>query len=92
MKRLFLKIFEMEAPAADAREQMLTWLLQRGGLRVSGDLNAIAGKCHGFYFEDLEALVFHALRMNYGEGSGGFINEKHFFKALGNYDSNAGDG
>lgn len=83
LKRMFLKIFDIETPTASEREQILSWLLTRKNLNISGDLNAIASKCHGFYYEDLEALVFHALKMNYADQFDGFINEECFFKALG---------
>lgn len=86
LKRMFLKIFNIEVPTVAQREQMLLWLLKCKGLKPPSDLNAIASKCHGFYYEDLEALVFHSLKMSYSCGlNDGPINEEHFFKALGNY-------
>lgn len=86
LKRIFLKIFDIDAPTVTQREQMLLWLLNHKNLNIRGDLNAIASKCHGFYYEDVEALVFHALKMNFTEGFDGFINEECFYKALGNDD------
>lgn len=82
---MFLKIFDIQVPSVLEREQMLSWLLLCKSLKLRGDLNAIASKCHGFYYEDLEALVFHAVKINYGYGfDDGFINEESFLKALGN--------
>lgn len=84
LKRIFLKIFDIDAPSVTQREQILQWLLNRKHLNIRGDLNEIASKCHGFYYGDLEALVFHALKMNFTEWFDGFINGECFFKALGN--------
>lgn len=81
---MFLKILDIEAPTVIQREQILLWLLKSKNIQIEGDLNVIASKCHGLYYEDLEALVFHALKMSYSDGFEGFINEKYFFKALGN--------
>lgn len=83
LKRTFLRIIDIRAPTPQEREGMLRWLLQYKGFNIKGDLLAVASKCHGFYYEDLEALVFHALKMKYSNGFEGFIEEDYFFKALG---------
>lgn len=64
---------------------MLQWLLKYKNLSIEGNLSAIASKCHGFYYGDLDALVFHALKMNYTVDFDGFINEEYFYKAIGKY-------
>lgn len=82
---MFLKVLDIEVPTVLEREQILLWLLKRKGFTLNGNLNTIANKCHGFYYGDLEALVFHSLKMRYANGfDDGFIDEEYFFKALGN--------
>lgn len=86
-KKMFLTHFNINAPVVQDRLKMLTWLLKSKNLFTNADLSAIADKCHGFYFEDLEALVFHAKKLWYQEysdvSSTPGISEEYFIKALG---------
>ncbi|XP_076264418.1 peroxisomal biogenesis factor 6 isoform X1 [Rhynchophorus ferrugineus] len=61
LKRLFLEIFEINPPSEEEREEILKWILSMNDISVHGlDLKCIANTTHGFYFKDLEALVYYA--------------------------------
>ncbi|XP_060519317.1 peroxisomal ATPase PEX6 isoform X2 [Cylas formicarius] len=65
MKRLFLETFEVNAPTDEERELILRWLLDANSTSSRNvDLKNVANKTHGFYFEDLKALVYHAKRQS----------------------------
>lgn len=87
LKKIFLAHFNISAPLEQDRLKMLTWLLKSKNLLTDADLSAVASKCHGLYFEDLEALVFHAKRLWHRKRSKPIststISEDHFLEALG---------
>lgn len=87
VKKLFLAHFDVDVPTREDRLKMLLWLISFKNLRTDADLSLIAGKCHGFYFEDLEALVFLAKKLSYHECSTNstkyVLSEENFMQALG---------
>lgn len=88
LKKMFLAHFNISAPLEQDRVKMLSWLLKYKNITTNNlDVVAVASKCHGFYFEDLETLVFHAKKLWFREyndsSSRPEISEHHFMKALG---------
>lgn len=62
LKQLFLQTFEIKAPTDTQRELSLKWICEEKNKITDVDFHTIANKTHGFFFEDLEALVYHAER------------------------------
>ncbi|XP_050312238.1 peroxisome assembly factor 2 isoform X2 [Anthonomus grandis grandis] len=78
LKRLFLEAFEVNSPTDVEREENLRWIVEMNDLTANGEVyGKVANKTHGFYFKDLEALVYHAACK--GEG---VLEEEHFEEAL----------
>lgn len=86
LKKLFLQTFDVTAPNDIQREQNLKWILEDEKLKVDFDLQKVANKIHGFYFEDIRALVYYA-KKKYLEEKGNLKNvvlgEEHFGDAIG---------
>lgn len=59
----------MEVPTQIERAQLLNWILDSKNISITTSVQEIAGKTHGFVYEDLKALVFYA--------------EKNWFKEFG---------
>lgn len=60
LSRVFLETITFEAPNQTERSQILEWIVAKKSLKVRANLSEIAGKTHGFLYEDLEALVYYA--------------------------------
>lgn len=85
LKKLFLESFEIDAPDAAQREEILRWILEERGAETEADLRGIADKTHGFFFEDLKALTYHAAtdrKMSEGDEDD-LITEENFASAIG---------
>ncbi|KAJ8930076.1 hypothetical protein NQ314_017183 [Rhamnusium bicolor] len=60
LKKIFLETFDINAPHCSEREQNLRWILEERSIKTNVNLSEIANKTHGFFFEDLNALVYYA--------------------------------
>lgn len=86
LKKLFLESFDITAPNDTQREENLKWILEDENLRVDFDLQKVANKIHGFYFEDIKALVYYTkgnFRRKNGVLKEVVLNEEHFADAIG---------
>lgn len=85
LKKNFLETFEIDAPDAVQREEILTWILEERGAKIEADLGEIANKTHGFFFEDLKALVYYAEMDGMKLESDGetVVTEVNFLSAIG---------
>lgn len=86
-KRVFLEIFDINAPTDLEREKILTWVIEKNDIELEAvDLKKVANKTHGFYFEDLKALVYYAESSFYkkcGDGDRAVLKEEDFEYAIG---------
>ncbi|GJQ78747.1 hypothetical protein Trydic_g2781 [Trypoxylus dichotomus] len=62
LARVFLEIFEFGAPDRKERAKILEWLLEEQPLKYTVNIEVICDKTHGFFYGDLVALVYHAVR------------------------------
>jgi AAA+ superfamily predicted ATPase len=85
LKRLFLKTFEIKAPNEQERESILWWIIKTNEIKTDVDLNNIANKTHGFFFEDLRTLVLHAVTEfhNNHNNTKSNLPEHYFLQAVG---------
>lgn len=86
LKKLFLESFDVIAPNDIQREKNFQWILEDEKLVANFDLREVANKTHGFYFEDLRALVYYAKRNFVKENGSGkqiILEEPHFSAAIG---------
>jgi peroxin-6 len=84
LKRLFLKTFEIKAPNEQERESILWWIIKTNEIKTDVDLNNIANKTHGFFFEDLRTLVLHAVTEfhNNNNNTKSNLPEHYFLQAV----------
>ncbi|XP_074026462.1 peroxisomal biogenesis factor 6 isoform X3 [Leptinotarsa decemlineata] len=85
LRKLFLETFEIGAPSELQREHNLRWILEEERLNTDIMLSEIANKTHGFFYEDLRALVYHArreLRKRTSQSDKTDICETDFFCAI----------
>ncbi|CAG9763428.1 unnamed protein product [Ceutorhynchus assimilis] len=84
LKRMFLEIFEINAPTDSNREKNLQWILEKNAINYNEvDLKLVASKTNGFYFEDLNALVYHADRNNLDFEKALDFMQKNYNESLG---------
>ncbi|KAJ8936011.1 hypothetical protein NQ318_000669 [Aromia moschata] len=91
LKKIFLETFEINAPDAKQREEMLEWILEERNVGSGTNLNDIANKTPGFYFEDLKALVYYAISNSknvLSEAEKAMLSEENFTKAIDYMQSN----
>lgn len=83
LKKLFLETFEISAPDDTQRQLNLKWILEDERLEVDFDLQKVANKTHGFYFEDTKALVYYAKKNSMEKKGDEVLKEEHFNEAIG---------
>ncbi|CAG9816067.1 unnamed protein product [Phaedon cochleariae] len=92
LKKLFLECFEISAPSDIQREQNMRWILDEKDFRTEANLADIANKTHGFYFGDLQALIYYAQK-DFRSTSIGEVNlgDVNFLKAIDHMQKNYND-
>lgn len=89
LKQSFLEIFDLDAPSDLERELNLKWLLEVNSFELKAvELSRVANRTHGFYFEDLKMLVFHAESHFYRNNPAGkkvVLCETEFEAAIGEF-------
>ncbi|CAG9864772.1 unnamed protein product [Phyllotreta striolata] len=60
LRKSFLETFEIRAPTGDERAEALKWITAGCKLDSGVDFDEIAQKTHGFFYEDLKALIYYA--------------------------------
>lgn len=95
LKRVFLETFQVDAPDERQREQLLRWIiLEEHGFDgdVSSLLHEVANKTHGFFYGDLQALVYYAFNNRKLNPTSDVVTKADitldkydFMKALGSY-------
>ncbi|XP_066148271.1 peroxisomal ATPase PEX6 isoform X2 [Euwallacea fornicatus] len=91
LKRVFLEIFDIDAPSDTERELILKWLLEKNDIDFQHiNLKTVANKTNGFYFEDLKALVYYAeSNFHINKRDGAFcLNDQDMDKAIDHMQSN----
>ncbi|XP_066256260.1 peroxisomal ATPase PEX6 isoform X2 [Euwallacea similis] len=91
LKRVFLEIFDINAPSNTERELILKWLLEKNDINYEHiNLKTVANKTNGFYFEDLKALIYYAendFHINRRDDAFG-LNDQNMEKAIDHMQSN----
>ncbi|KAJ8919711.1 hypothetical protein NQ315_006239 [Exocentrus adspersus] len=78
LKKLFLETFDVDAPDAMQRKENLRWIIQDRDTNTDANLDEVADKTHGFFFEDLKALVYFAER----DSDGAVVCREGFSSAI----------
>ncbi|XP_056631650.1 peroxisomal ATPase PEX6 isoform X1 [Diorhabda sublineata] len=82
LKHLFLQTFEIKTSTDIQRELNLKWICEEKDEITDLDFHDLANKTHGFVFEDLKALVYHAEKTSRCSNNCKIINMESFIEAI----------